>query len=656
VSVRCRFLDSAHSDIRISLRAFNFNAARAVWFVLERAMNCKKKFRSLIPMAQLMLLTATAVAVSPVSSDTATTTDDVVVTATRTTHTADSALASVQVINRQQIENAQANDVAELLRFNAGVEIARNGGPGQAASVFIRGAESNHTLLLIDGVKVNTGTEGGAAWQNINPAMIERIEIVRGPRSSLYGSEAIGGVVQIFTRKPGQALSQQVALGVGSNNSFKSDARISAVQSGTRFGAGLSFYGTDGYQTRTTESLDRGHNNYSLDLNLGRDLGFADLDFSSWWSRGKTEYFADTNFDFILDPVDQDFQNGVSALTIDAAPAENWGSTLKLSYNLDEIKQNQSDDLARTKRWAGDWQNDVQIGEVHLLTVGAYLAKEETDAISFGAGFHDKDKNVKAAFAQDQIALGAHNVLVAARYTDDGQFGDKTTWNLGYGYSLTHQTSFYASVATGFKAPTFLDLFGFGGNPDLDPETSKSYEVGLTHQVKPGNTLEVSVFQNDIDDLINFFEPDGSFANGVQGQQENIDESRTRGVELRYGYSLAAWSGNISAVYQDPEDRDTKDQLPRRAKKSLTASANYKVGKYRLGGQFLASGERPDFAGSPRVLEGYGVLDLNADIRVSRNLVVQGRLENVFDKDYETAGTFKAQGRAYFVNLRLSGD
>lgn len=575
------------------------------------------------------------------------TTEPVVVTATRTARTADDSLASVQVITRAEIEQSQAIDVAELLRFFAGVDVARNGGPGQQTSVFIRGAESNHTLLLIDGVKVNTGTDGGVPWQNINPAMIERIEIVRGPRSTLYGSEAIGGVIQIFTRKSRAALTQGGAIGLGTNNTYTAEARIGAASDRWRGGMDLSFFSSDGFQTRTAATQDRGFDNFSFNLYADADLDAVDIGFSSWWTQGKTEYF-----DFFLTPLDQDFQNGVTALTFSATPLQQWSSTLKLSYSLDNISQNQSDDVTRTKRWAGDWQNDVQVGRYQLFTGGLYLAREETDSIVFGGGFRDKDKNVKAVFAQDQIEAGRHTLLLATRYTDDGFFGDKTTWNVAYGLRLGEADNLYASVGTGFKAPTSLDLFGFGGNPDLRAETSRNIELGARHRFGAGHSVELSAFRNTIDDLIMFFDPDG-FLGPIPGQNQNIDRARISGVELQYQFAAGPWAGRLSLIRQNPEDRDSGEQLARRAKKSLTATASYRAGRYRLGGKLLATGERPDFAGSNNTLDAYALLDLNATAYVSKRLAVQGRLENVFDKDYETAGGFKAQGRALFVNLRF---
>lgn len=582
-----------------------------------------------------------------VHAETSLETKPVIVTATRTTQTVDDSLASVQVINRQDIEQSQARDIAELLRFQAGVEVARSGGPGQQTSVFLRGTESNHTLLLIDGVKANNGTDSAAAWQNLDPAMIDHIEIVRGPMSSLYGSEAIGGVIQVFTKKTRHGTSESGSIGIGTNNTFIGSAHIGGAEGKMRGGLGLSVYATDGFQTRTTATIDRGYTNYSFNLDAGTELGGMDIDFSSWWSQGKTEYL-----DFFLAPVDQDFQNGVTALTLSVAPADIWSSVLKLSYNLDNIKQNQSADKTTTKRWAADWQNDFQLGNHQLLTAGGYVAKEKTDSIVFGGGFFAKDKNVRAVFLQDQLNYGAHQLLLAGRYTDDGFFGDKTTWNLAYGLDLGQATHLYASAGTGFKAPTSLDLFGFGGNPDLRAETSKNYELGIRHTYSKKNNVELSLFHNKIDNLITFFDPDNNPAT-FNSQNENVARTRIRGVELRYRYGYRNLSGEWSGIYQDPEDRSTGGQLARRAKKSMTLTANYRAGNYLLGGKLLLVGERPDSDFNNVKLDDYAVVDLNLTRHFGKHVSLLGRLENALDENYQTAGTFKSQGRALYLTIRI---
>lgn len=582
----------------------------------------------------------------PLAAEPVVETDPVVVTATRTARTANNELASVQVIDAEQIERSQARDIAQLLRFQAGLDVARNGGPGQATSVFMRGANSNHTLLLIDGVKVNTATTGGAAWQNLNPSMIERIEIVRGPRSTQYGSEAIGGVVQVFTKRYKKGLTKSVSAGYGSDSTYSGDAAVGGGDGTSYGGASLSYYDTDGFPTRTFESKDRGFTNYGLSVNGGTRYKGVDAEFSSVWARGKTEYFTDLDFDGAQEPVDQDFRNGVTALTLTATPTDIWGTSLKVSYDIDSIKQNQSDDVARTKRWTGDWQNDIQVGEYQLFTAGAYLAEEQTDAVTFGSGFYGKDKTIKAVFGQDQIDYGRGQLLLAARYTDDGFFGDKTTWNVAGGLQLGRALNLFASAGTGFRAPSSLDLFGFGGNPDLRAETSENYEAGGKYSFGASQSLQLTAFHNTIDDLIVF--------DFVAFELENIDKARIKGLEAQYDYAFKHWSGYVQGIVQDPENRTTGKQLLRRAKRTLTASTNYAWSRYSLGGMLLATSKRKDFGGVN--LGGYAVLDMNGSVQLGKHLSLRATVENVLDKEYQQVDTFRSRGRSYFVSFSLGDD
>lgn len=573
--------------------------------------------------------------------------EPVIVTATRTAQTADETLASVQVITRDRIEQAQARDVAELLRFQAGLDIARNGGPGQTTSLFMRGTDSNQTLVLVDGVKMNPGTIGGAAWQNINPAIVDRIEIVRGPRSTLYGSDAIGGVVQIFTRRSKAPLSRSGTIGLGSDNSFSANSNIMGSKGRYRGGLDIALEATDGFPPRTDSNAPGKFSNYSFNLHAGADLEQVDIDFTSWWSQGNADYA-----DFSGSPLDQDFQNGVTALTFDTALLDSLTSSLKLSYVIDNITQTQSDDIARTKRWVADWQSNYQLGEHQLFTGGLYLAKEKDYSISFGDVF-DENRNVKAAFLQNDIQYHKQKLLLSARYTDDEFSKDKTTWNVAYGYRVLPKTRVFASAATAFRSPDSTDLFGFGGNRDLRPEESRNIEAGLKHQFNRAHGIQITAFHNKIDDLIIFTDPDG-FLGPIPGQNENIDKAKIRGIEAQYRFNQGPWSGFVEGILQDPENRDTGDQLPRRAKKTLTASLNYTIGTWTVSGNVITTGERPNSDFDDIDLDSYTLVDMSVGKQITRSLSAHLRIENLLDENYTLSEGFDTQDRAYFVTLRFN--
>lgn len=564
----------------------------------------------------------------------------VLVTATRTAQLADQVLAPVILISREDIERSQAVDVADLLRFHAGLDIGRNGGPGQATSLFLRGTNSDHTLVMIDGVRINPGTIGGAALHNLDPALIERIEIVKGPRSSLYGSEAIGGVINIITRRATEGTEGHAAIGAGSFGTRKLGAGLRHGRDGARFGIEVSRQETDGYAPRTDSDIKRGHDNTSVNAHIGKRLTHVDIELSHYEARGNTEYL-----DFLLEPVDQDFRNSATALAFEFQPTGLWASQLKLSQSRDEIDQNQSADFAHTDRRMVDWQNDLQLGDTRLVTAGLWFMREEVEAVSFGAGFDEKT-DTRAVYLQDSVEIGAHSVLVAARYTDHDAFGGHTTWDAGYGYRLSATTRLTASAGTAFRAPDSSDRFGFGGDPDLEPEESLNFEIGLRHRLSPAQRLSLSLFHNDIDDLITF----------TDSQMSNIGKARIRGIEAGYGFAAGGWRAALEAIIQDPENRDSGNQLPRRAKRSLTASLGYDAGSWQLGADLLATSRRKDSDFSDTELAGYGLVNLTAAMRLAPAWTLRARVENLFDQDYTLAEGFNTAERSYFLQLAWRHD
>ncbi len=571
--------------------------------------------------------------------------DSILVTATRTARTANETLASVTVIGREEIERSQAQDVAGLLRLYAGLEISRNGGPGQLTTLFTRGTDSNQTLVLLDGVRINPGTIGGAPLQNINLALIDRVEIVRGPRSTLYGSDAIGGVVQIFTRRTTHGTSGSAYLGTGSDSTHSGGASLQGVKNDLRAGIDIGYLKSDGFSPRTDSNIDRGHDNLSTNMYLGYGAPRWDAELSYWSAEGNTEYL-----DFFLAPLDQDFENNVTALTVRATSGGIWVPTLKLSHMEEDIRQQQNNDFTRTRRNILDWQNDIAFDDHHLITTGLYLLREKTDSLSFGTGF-DEDTDVDAVFAQDQMQFGRHQLLVAGRYTDHDSFDNESTWNLAYGYQINPTTRMFTSIGTAFRAPDASDRFGFGGNPNLNPEKSRNIEVGIQHQIGAQHSLHITAFWNDIDDLIVFNDPDG-FLGPIAGKNENVEDARIRGIEAQYALRRQNFSMRIEATIQDPENRDTGNNLARRAERNITATAYYNFGRFEAGLEWLASSDRRDSDFSNAELPGYGLVNVNLRVPLTKELTVQGKIENLFDKKYFLADNFNSQDRAFYLTLR----
>lgn len=571
-----------------------------------------------------------------------------VVTATRTETELDEVLAPVIVITREELERSLAPDVTSLLQFHAGIDIGRSGGPGQVTSVFIRGTDSNHATVLIDGVRINPGTIGGASIQNIAPETIERIEIVKGPRSTLYGTDAIGGVINIITRAY-TSDGFEAASGYGRYDTWLAAASGGLGGNGGEIAFSANWLESAGFPTRTLDDTDRGYENRSFTLKARTQLGPVKLGARYWQAAGTSEYS-----DFFLTPVDQDFENRMAAIDLTIAPAENWTSRVMLSHIEDELEQNQPDFLAnfallRTRRNAADWQNDVRIGAHQLVTAGLLLTREETDSTESFAPF-DEDTNTDMVFLQDRIDAGRHDLLLAAAYIDHETFGEETTWNAEYGIDVASSTRLIAAAGTGFRAPDSTDRFGFGGNPELDPERSRNYELSLLQRIGTRQQLRISAFRNDIDDLIDFVVTDPvTFA----GQNENVERARIDGVELAYEYDAPGWRLRAEAIAQDPRNLTTDSKLLRRASESLTVAFARTLGAHEIGVDVLVSGEREDFGvPDPIELDGYTLVNLYGRFALAPGLSLQLRLENALDEQYELASTYNTPDRSFFAAAR----
>ena len=607
-------------------------------------MGCRMASRPFLSLPfGLLAIAAVNAAVAP--TDAGPVENHVVVTATRVPTPIEEVLAPVLVIDRDTIENSGAGDAADLLRFHAGLDMSRNGGPGQTTAVFIRGAESNHTLVLIDGVRINPGTIGLAALQNIPPAMIERIEVVKGPRSALYGTDAIGGVINVITRR-GARDGWSAEVGYGDYDTRQASLNGGLTAGRAEVDLGVSWLDSDGFPTRTTDDTDRGFENLSANLQVRADLGPAQVALRHWRAQGTSEYS-----DFFLTPVDQDFETATTSAEVSLPLTDALQARLTATHLDDQTRQNQSPDYLNTRRDTADAQLDWAYSKSQSLSAGAMFAREKAGSESFGEGMRAETDTLNL-YLQDRIAFGPHRALLAIGYTDHETAGEEITWNAEYGYTLAGGTLLYGLAGTGFRAPDATDRFGFGGNPDLEPERSRNLEVGMRHRIGDRHVVSLAAFRNDIEDLIEFvtlsYDP-------FYGENRNVDEARIEGVEASYEYDRAPWRARIEATIQDPRNLTTGEHLLRRSQESLTLSASRTVGPVEVGVDLLAAGERKDFGfPEPVTLDSYVLTNLTARWQMTPTLAIIGRVENVFDEQYELADTFNTPDRGVYVSLRYA--
>jgi vitamin B12 transporter len=588
--------------------------------------------------------------------------EETIVTATRTPVPLDAVGAPVIVITRSDIERSLASDVSELLQTHAGLEIARNGGPGQTTSLFTRGTESNHTVVLIDGVRINPGTIGGAALQNIAPESLERIEIVKGPRSSLYGTDAIGGVVQLFTRGAAKdGMSAGATFGSDSTQQVFGDAALSAGDQ-WKFGFGGSYAESEGMPTFVEDNLDRGYRNVT-----GRAFAeFAATDAlkfraRAWRAAGRTEYSAQTFSDPPYAPASQDFENSVYSVEGEYRASGGFGVRASLNRALDDIDQLQANfgntpedpfDKAHTTRDSVDVQIDLPEFGTHAFSFGAQRSAEDVDAYSFGTDI-DKGTHVTQVFVQDQFKVGRLTSTLALGQVHHQTFGEEFTWNAELGASFGAGTRLVLSGGTAFRAPDSTDRFGFGGNPDLKPEVSRQVEISVRQKLGDRQQVSVSAFDNKIRDLIDFVITD---FDTFEGQNQNVERARIKGVELGYQFNGEAWRARAELTLQNPRDETADERLLRRSRESLIVAVNRDVGALDLGVDVAAFGNRKDFGFPAVTLDSYTLVNATVRYRLNAALTLQGRLENLFDEDYVLAQGYRTEGRSYTVGVRYSFD
>ncbi|MCB1905057.1 MAG: TonB-dependent vitamin B12 receptor [Gammaproteobacteria bacterium] len=575
----------------------------------------------------------------------------VVVTATRTAVTADDTLASVSVITRDDIERQQAQSVEELLRGLPGVSVTRNGGLGKVATIFLRGSESDQVLVLIDGIKVGSASIGATAFHDLPVHQIERIEIVRGPRSSLYGSEAIGGVIQIFTRKGGGEIKPNFSLGGGSHDTIEATAGISGGGERGWFNINLSGLDTDGFNSCdgepgvagcfTTEPDRDGYRNESGSLRAGYRFENG-VEFDAHALRSS----ADSDFDGGFQNESETAQQVLGA-SLSFSPIDLWRISLTAGQSRDEsdyYKDGAFVSRFDTKRDTLTLQNDLTISDDHMITLGGDYQEDQVDTTAYRADSRDNT----GLFAQYQGTLAEHDLQLSLRNDDNEQFGDRTTGSAAWGYRLSDGLRLSLSYGTAFKAPTFNELyFPFFGNLDLQPEESESVELGLYGQSFLGG-WSVNIYETTIEDMIAY--------DANSGLAANIDKARIRGLEATLTTSVSDWDLNASLTLLDPENRSVGandgNQLPRRAKRGFRLDADRRFGQFALGATLHAEGKRFDDLGNTREIGGYATLDLRAEYSFAPDWRLQLRIENLFDENYETASFYNQPGTSAFLTLR----
>jgi len=609
-------------------------------------------------MKQMMISVALFGAIlTPIAACAETPMEMLIVTPARMPQQLDKAIADTTVLDEQEIRNSGARDVPALLRSLAGVEVAQSGGLGNVSSTFMRGTNSDQVLVLLDGVRINSATSGTTALEHIMLDSVERIEVVRGNVSSLYGSEAIGGVIQLFIKRGQDSPAFNASAGIGSHDTQRLAAGYSGETNGNSFSVNAGRVTTDGVSAMNpllapgANPNNNGYENNTLDAQFkhafNTDHSVSALLFAT---RGDISYDnpygLPTDLNNTVETIDK------LSLASDDQINRRWHSLLRVAQGTDDSRsygytygvptssrfQTQSNQLT--------WQNTLKIADnQHIDLAAEYLDQE----VSSNTLYTQTSRNVKSLVGGYVGEYGVHQAQINLRQDNFSDFGMANTGLLGYGVQFTGAFRFTVTVSNAFKAPTFNDMYyplsyGYQGNPNLKPERSQNREAGL-HYTANGQRADAVYFDNHIRDLI--------ACNAGCTTVVNIDQAQIDGAEFSYEGEFGKSRLQASATFQNPRDAITGQVLLRRAKEFSSVAATHEWAAWQIGADVRYSGARQDYDlnGNPVTLDGYILLNLSARHMLDRGLYVSAHLDNVFDREYSEVYAYNTLGRTLFVEL-----
>ncbi|MCY0109094.1 TonB-dependent receptor [Pseudomonas monsensis] len=619
--------------------------------------------RSCLALPLLLLTTASAFA-EIFERDEALKLPDTLISANRQVEARNDSSAANTVFTREDIDRLQPGSVTDLLQRVPGVQVAQAGGRGSLPGIYIRGTQSAQSLVLVDGQRIGSSTSGDSNLQHLNIDQIERVEVLRGSRSVIYGSDAIGGVIQIFTRRgTEQSLQPRLHLGFGSHQTWERSLGLTGGDEKTRFNLGASLDDTAGLD-RTHESYpsDSDHDAYrnkSISLSLSHaltddiEVGANLLD-----NRGKSEFdnpfgrFDTSTFASVQQQPYSDFNVSSVSSYVDARVNDAWktrvefGHTENREKTLDKLSDERT--VFNTYRDSVNWQNDLTLDARNSLILGGDWYE---DRINSSTAFEENSRWNRAAFIQHRYQADSFSTELGLRHDDNQQFGGQNTWSGTFTLPLNPDNDLLLSYSEGFRAPTFNDLYypDFS-NPALKPETSKSYELQWRSQLSDSSRLEASIYRTDLEDAIIF---------GSNSRPENVASARINGFEAALKQELFGWQSNLGVAIIDPRDRDTGHTLARRARRTMSWDLDRQFDRLSLGASWQAVSSSYDDKENTQSLGGYGLIGLRSSWTLNREITLDLKVDNLLDKGYSRAlysydGSqygYREEGRAWVFGV-----
>ncbi len=608
-----------------------------------------------LPRVSTLALAMAAAIPAIATAQPARTLDETVVTANRVEQPLSDLLADVSIIDRDTIERSGATGVADLLARLPGIEIARNGGIGNTTSVFIRGAETRFTAVYIDGVRIDSQATGGAPWEAIPLAQIDRIEVLRGPAAAVYGSDAIGGVVQFFTKKGEGAATPYVGIGFGTYGLRRAEAGISGAASAFDYSIGAAYEESRGFNVRPVSGANPDKDSYrahSVNARLGYQIDARHrLDATLLESTVNSGY--DDFFHNPLRPVDDrsHYRLRAAGLSWTAQWTDAYRTRVSVTDSTAHYETRPSPYITDTQLRGYLFQNEYRIG-AHLITA----ALERREDKLYNPALDAFSTSIDRSRSQDALALGygfhqgPHTLQLNLRHDRDSEFGAKNTGSAAYGFALTPNWRITASAGTAFRAPTLYQRFSEFGVASLQPETSRNIEAGLRY-TEGATSAGIVVYRNRVRNLITF-DFNATNCASLFGCFANTARAQYRGVTLSASHRLGDVTLRGSLDLQDPRDLDTDKLLALRARRHASLGADWRVGNWTLGAELQAFSRRYANAVNTQLLPGYAVVNLSASAPIARDFTLVARVDNVADKDYQLVRGYATAGRTVYVGVK----
>ena len=571
---------------------------------------------------------------------------DVVVTATRTATRADALTADVVTIEADALARSGARTVSEVLAREAGLQTSSSGGLGKQSSLFIRGTDARHLLLLVDGVRVGSATSGQASLDNLPLEAIERIEVLKGPASALYGSDAVGGVVQVFTKQGGKGLAPYASVSVGSHQHSRVAAGVRGGTDEVSYALSVNRLRDGGFSATNPKVAFGGHNADNDPFHQDSLNASLRWKLAPGWQMEASVLHADGRNAYDGGPTPFDVHADVQTRVLSWGLNRDWGdghiTRLKLARS-DDRSTNFSSTTSVSRFDTAQAQQSLQ----HQLPspIGTVLLGLDRlqESVTSTQAYAVNQRSTTAVFAGVQGQAAAHRWQANLRRDHNSQFGDATTGLLSYGYQLSPEWRAFGAYGTSFKAPSFNTLYWdsptFKGNPTTQPEHGHNRELGVAYN-KGAYEVKITRFDNRVRGFIT-----------IDPVVANTPKARMEGWNLAVEGEQGAWRWRTQVELLDARNVANGKKLPRRADAQLSAGLDHRLGAWTWGLNWLAVGERFDNATNTIRMPGFGTLDAHARYALNKDWAVQLRLNNLADKVYETAAGYNQPGRSAYLTL-----